>query len=531
MARLKTDPDWKRAELQAPVGDVDDENNIIRGAYIAQAGPFKSAGRGEFDNDAIDELLRLGRKAPNGLKARFTHPTLSSDGLGRFVGRWKNLRIVERGPRESFGNLKTDRVKALVGDLHIDPTAMEPPPDGGGTPIGVYIMRLAQSDPDAFSTSLVLTVDKEYRMDKNGHRATDDNGNELPPLWRPTAVHAADIVDTGDASDGFLSVDALPDAVVRRGTELLDRQFAEQPREVVESRCQAYLSRYLDARYGVEAPQPKSREWTVRELGERKQRWRERQQFLDSLHKKPTNVPEIHRHLTLEQGRERVRRYREALRDLRTLATVDGIAVPWLQADARLDGSLERTARGCGTHIHAPSIWLNLNHEGAILGTVGDGTVRLRYEDDGIWARVRIPDTPLGRRALSMLRAGDITGFSAEMPYANAPGEAVMCYVGDPFSPYYGRQVLEYRHLPMLGVALATTPLHPPSRGKFCWWEGARRPKHPHTVPSTQTPAPLRAFPWRRAAKSRRAQTPGARRAEHSGAPPVSIAAALGMVW
>src|SRR6185437_11194621 len=113
------------------------------------------------------------------------------------------------------------------------------------------------SDPEALSSSLVLKSDMEYRLDKQGRPLKDDDGNELPPLWRPTQLHASDVVDQGDAVDGFLStsgVDSLPDAAVRRGTELLDKQFAGQPRETIKARCLAWLDKYLNLRFGEDVP-------------------------------------------------------------------------------------------------------------------------------------------------------------------------------------------------------------------------------------------------------------------------------------
>ena len=88
-------------------------------------------------------------------------------------------------------------------------------PVGGGKPLGAYVMDLAESDPDALSSSLVLQRDEELRLDRRGRPLVDNEGIELPPLWRPTKIHASDIVAVGDAVDGFLSADSLPDAVVR----------------------------------------------------------------------------------------------------------------------------------------------------------------------------------------------------------------------------------------------------------------------------------------------------------------------------
>lgn len=244
------DHEWLAAKTDGPTVGVDRENEIIRGYVVAQEGPFKSDGRGEFDVPALKQIVKLMKAAPNGLKVRFTHPDLSNDGLGKFLGRAKNPRLDKISSRESAGELKTDEITVVRADLHIDPSAHETP----GGDIGKYIMDLAESDPNALSSSLVIRADLEYRIDKQGRPLKDDLGNELPPLWRPLALHASDIVDTGDAVDGLLSTGTefmgLPDAIVRKAAQLMDEQFAGKSREFVAARCSAWLDRYLTRRYG-----------------------------------------------------------------------------------------------------------------------------------------------------------------------------------------------------------------------------------------------------------------------------------------
>ena len=254
MPTLPIVTEWLRAGVTGGAIGVDRKQQIIHGYVVAQEGPFKSDDRGEFDESALRQIVKLIKAAPNGLKSRFAHPSLSDDGIGKFLGRVKDPRIEEIGPRESYGGKRTDTVKAVRGDLHLDPTSRNTPSGD----LGGYVMDLAESDPDALSSSLVLTTEKAFRIDKKGRPLKDDAGNELPPLWRPQALHASDVVDTGDAVDGMLSLDIeteaiLPDAIVRQGAKLLDKQFAGQPREAVEARCEAWLSRYLDMRYGEES--------------------------------------------------------------------------------------------------------------------------------------------------------------------------------------------------------------------------------------------------------------------------------------
>lgn len=222
-----------------PLG-VDREAKVIRGYVVAQLGAFKTAGRGQFDDASLRQIVDLMGKHPKGLRSRFAHPTESNDGLGSYLGRAKNPRM------------DGDRVRA---DLHLDPTSFSSP-NGN---LGGYLLDLAESDSDALSSSLVLQADKEAVLDAKGKPALDQDGQPVPPVWRPTKLHASDIVDTGDAVDGLLSagvdVDGMPLGALWRGAELLDGMFAGQSRDVIEARCKAWLDRYLSLRFGDDAGQ------------------------------------------------------------------------------------------------------------------------------------------------------------------------------------------------------------------------------------------------------------------------------------
>lgn len=241
MPNLPKDTQWLKAMVAGRPIAVDREANVLRGYVVAQEGPFKTPGRGKFDSHSLDTIQRLMGESRGGLKSRFTHPSLSGDGLGKFLGR----------ARDTFrdGN-------KLRADLYFDRTALDTPPEGG-KPLGIYLMDLAESDPAAFSSSLVLNTEKVYELDEKGRYKKDEKGDELPPLWKPTRLHASDIVDTGDAVDDVMSatglaegfLDGLPDAIARRGCELLDEQFAGSSAEAIRARCNAWLERYLALRF------------------------------------------------------------------------------------------------------------------------------------------------------------------------------------------------------------------------------------------------------------------------------------------
>lgn len=225
-------PSQLRVQARGAIG-VDRKAKAILGYVVAQKGHFKKPGRGQFDDASLAEIVRLGNADNKGLRSRWTHPTLSADGLGKHLGRSKHYRV------------DGDRVR---GDLYLSETAFEGNPNGN---LGDYLLDLAEEDPDALSSSLVLDLDQERVLDKKGRPVLGEDGEPLPPIWRPTKLIASDIVDTGDAVDGLLSVDTLPDSLVRRATEFLNQQFgADVSREVLESRVYAWFDRYLGMRFG-----------------------------------------------------------------------------------------------------------------------------------------------------------------------------------------------------------------------------------------------------------------------------------------
>jgi len=259
----QTENKWLRAPASGrPIG-VDRELKTINGFVVAQAGPFKSEGRGEFDGKSLSMIRRQINATPKGLKSRFTHPNLSSDGLGKFLGRasgaFQDTLILERGGEKVA-------VEAVRANLKFSDSAFNTP----GGDLATYVMDLAESDPDALSSSLVLETDEEIRLDAKGRRATDVDGRELPPLWRPTKLHASDIVDVGDAVDGLLSAqlsaDGLPDEIVRKAAAMLREQFGGKPREFVEPRLNAWVERVLSHYWPVELADKSDEEAAAAEL-------------------------------------------------------------------------------------------------------------------------------------------------------------------------------------------------------------------------------------------------------------------------
>ena len=157
--------------------------------------------------------------------------------------------------RESEGSQKTNPIRVVRGDLYLDPSAHK-----GSFDMADWLMTRLRVGPGRREHSLVLKTDREYRINGDGTPMLDADGEELPPLWRPTALHASDVVDTGDAVDGLLSVhlaagdaaidETWPNGILWKAEQMLTSHFAGKPREFVAEHLEAYLSRYLDRRYG-----------------------------------------------------------------------------------------------------------------------------------------------------------------------------------------------------------------------------------------------------------------------------------------
>ena len=225
---------------------VDRKQKAILGYVVAEEGNFKSQGRGRFDVASLMKLVELGNADQMGVRQRFQHPTASDDGLGKYVGRASNFRLDKRDGRT-----------IVRADSFFDKTALKPPVNGG-TPYAEYLMDLAESDPGALQTSIVVEPEK-IKSDED-----DELGEALPPLWVPKVLHASDFVDTGDAVHGdLLSGDTdvtewldtgsdrrIPAKLPVLITQYLDRGFANADRDAIETRFQAFLGRYLDGRFG-----------------------------------------------------------------------------------------------------------------------------------------------------------------------------------------------------------------------------------------------------------------------------------------
>lgn len=177
-----------------PVLSVDRDRHIIYGVSAAQA--VEALGHDMLlDGKTIGQVVEHGNAARNGVKSRFTHPGLSSTGLGKYLGRLRNFR--QEGD------------KALA-DLHLADSAFKTP-DGD---LGTYVMDMAEHDPDMFGMSMVIqgrrvwTLADGSEMDvedfKEGRRP--ESATTEKPVIRVKQLMAVDAVDEPAANrDGLFA--------------------------------------------------------------------------------------------------------------------------------------------------------------------------------------------------------------------------------------------------------------------------------------------------------------------------------------
>jgi polyhydroxyalkanoate synthesis regulator phasin len=208
---------------------VDAEAKRVNGAAILQLG---SLAEGDARPWFIDEMsmaqaLSLAGSFQKGLKARWTHPNMSSDGLGNYLGRWRNFRLSESGD-------------TLLADLHLARTAFR----GGDESRGQWVLDMADDDPEAFGVSLAPRSLDLAAMERE---ETEDGKQPM----RFLSLTAADVVDEpaatrGGLFGGQLSVATAPAAA----TQFLDVMFEDADADVIRERAAAFVETYLSTRFG-----------------------------------------------------------------------------------------------------------------------------------------------------------------------------------------------------------------------------------------------------------------------------------------
>lgn len=221
-----------RTMANAQVGRVDRKNRRILGVAVLQAGKVNDRRTLKIDDATLAKVIQIGNGGTRNLKARWTHPNMSSDGLGKYLGRWANFRLSDDG-------------QTVLADLQLSPIAFKKADPELGMSRGEWVLDMAENDHDAFGVSLAPS-----RMDDAAMEREEDEEGYQP--YRPLGLEAVDVVDSPAATRGglfggmALSVETAP-AVA---TEVMNQLFPDAEPEVVKARALGFLDKYLLSRFG-----------------------------------------------------------------------------------------------------------------------------------------------------------------------------------------------------------------------------------------------------------------------------------------
>ena len=198
-------------------------NRTIVRAKVIEAGELNDDRPLYIDEVTLQQVAEHGNAAVRGIKSRWTHPSMSSDGLGSALGRARNFRV---------------EGSAVYADITILKTSDHSPKGN----IGQYVLDMAEEDPESFGLSIVADFSDAMLDGLNNL----EPGEKIP--LRLKGLRAVDFVDEPAATRGGLfdihdKRDLAP--VV---SSLIDEHFADVPQKEVVERLLGFLSLH----YGVD---------------------------------------------------------------------------------------------------------------------------------------------------------------------------------------------------------------------------------------------------------------------------------------
>ncbi len=230
---FKTDPAYGQSALT-----VDAKTGIIPDVSVCSVGEAKGHGV-QLEQSFVDDVVRLGNEFPLGIKCRFGHPSMSTESLGTYLGRFKNFRTIEG---------------KAIADLHLDEISRKAP---GGDLYG-WLTGMVEKNPDMLGPSIVFEPGDSYQYDDDGNKVSvgyDEYGyivGESVDFNKPifasiVQLYASDIVDDPAANeDGmFKSSRFNADKFAVQVSEFLDMHpqvwnFIEKHPE----KCKPFLQKY-----------------------------------------------------------------------------------------------------------------------------------------------------------------------------------------------------------------------------------------------------------------------------------------------
>lgn len=240
MADLSHAPKQFRAMAKG-AGPVDRKGGqygagIIRGVSLAMVG--EALGHEMWlDEEFVSGIVPAVNAYSQGMKSRFTHPSMSGDGMGSQLGVVKDASLKDGKP---------------IADLHLMESAHKAP-DGD---LAEYVMSLAEESPTSFGVSIVFEPDydatdahSEQHSDGKAFTSPDTNNKDNYPHARLKRLRAADVVDEPAANpDGLFSRGQEIPRAANAALEYALGMSSERPEmmfDVDPDRLKGFVSRFL----------------------------------------------------------------------------------------------------------------------------------------------------------------------------------------------------------------------------------------------------------------------------------------------
>jgi len=212
---------------------------LIRGAAVITRGEARGHDMW-IDETMIKQVSLAINAAGQGVKSRFTHPSLSGDGLGHGLGRYRKASV------------DGDIVRA---DLHVFESAHKTP-DGD---LADYVLTLAREDPESFGNSIAFEPDIGAEEEFRGKHSDEDGIFQSPDPDNTKGYAHVRLFDLR-AVDAVDEPAANPDGLFHRGDEiafladgwleyvlgLSGERPAEQLFGIDDNRIRAYVARYFE---------------------------------------------------------------------------------------------------------------------------------------------------------------------------------------------------------------------------------------------------------------------------------------------
>jgi len=233
----------------------------ILGASVITTGPALGHGF-NIDHKTVAQVAR----ALNGIPGRWTHGSLSEDGLGRHLGRWqagqverfhlcRGCELEEHRPAELGDVIMScpgcgkdmELASRAFGDFVFSKSAHKIKPDGLDTSAPDYLMDRAEEDPTSFGTSVVAAFDLEPVM------VLDDEGDEVEQLFArladaPRALLRPDFVADPAANPvGLHAGTNAMSEVLEAATKNIGRMLRKLGADETRRRALRFVDRVLEA--------------------------------------------------------------------------------------------------------------------------------------------------------------------------------------------------------------------------------------------------------------------------------------------